>query len=130
MAWIAKAIPGPGKGGPSKNRKEGPPLLIGSKGMFQSQVVPSTPRNFQPVLSTIPSSIPPPSPNPSASRPAIVSPAKPSHIPQPRNYPMVSYQQLQLVASCSRRKEELLPFPFPSAQVFQKREHWTIPVTR
>ncbi|MBW0533401.1 hypothetical protein O181_073116 [Austropuccinia psidii MF-1] len=42
---------------------------------FKSQVIPSTPRNFQPVLSTIPSSFAPPSLNPSTARP--------SPIPQP-----------------------------------------------
>ncbi|MBW0530068.1 hypothetical protein O181_069783 [Austropuccinia psidii MF-1] len=44
---------------------------------FQSQVIPSTPRNFQPVLSTIP----PPSPNPSNSRAALVSPVRHSPFP-------------------------------------------------
>ncbi|MBW0493780.1 hypothetical protein O181_033495 [Austropuccinia psidii MF-1] len=40
---------------------------------FQSEVIPSTPRNFQPVLSAIPSSIPPPS----TSRPPLVSKVRP-----------------------------------------------------
>ncbi|MBW0567089.1 hypothetical protein O181_106804 [Austropuccinia psidii MF-1] len=101
-----------------------------SSKIFQSQVIPSTPRNFQPVLSIIPSSIPPPSPNPSTSRPAMVSPVRPSPIPKPRNSPMVTSQQLQPVASCSRRKEEHLPFAFPATQVFQKRECWPTQVTR
>ncbi|MBW0471044.1 hypothetical protein O181_010759 [Austropuccinia psidii MF-1] len=48
---------------------------------FQIQVIPATPRSFEPILSTIPFSIPPPSPNPSTSRPALVSPVMPSTIP-------------------------------------------------
>ncbi|MBW0521862.1 hypothetical protein O181_061577 [Austropuccinia psidii MF-1] len=47
---------------------------------FQSKVIPSTPRNFQPVLSTIP----PPSPNSSTTRPSLASPLRPSPIPHPR----------------------------------------------
>ncbi|MBW0499380.1 hypothetical protein O181_039095 [Austropuccinia psidii MF-1] len=89
---------------------------------FQSQIIPSTPRNFQPVLSSIPSSIPLPSPSPSTARPSLVSTVRPS--------PMVPSQQLQPVASSSRRIEDLSPLPFPSAQVFQKKEHWPIWVTR
>ncbi|MBW0482176.1 hypothetical protein O181_021891 [Austropuccinia psidii MF-1] len=58
--------------------------------IFQIQVIISTPRNFQQVLSTIPSSILPPSPNPSTSRPAMVSPVRPSPIAQPRHFPMVT----------------------------------------
>ncbi|MBW0471007.1 hypothetical protein O181_010722 [Austropuccinia psidii MF-1] len=98
--------------------------------IFQIQVLPSNPINFQPVLSTIPSSIPPPSPNPSACRPSLVSPVSPSPSPKPRNSPMVTSQQLQPVASSSQRREYCLPFPFPAAQVFQQREHWPIWVTR
>ncbi|MBW0466063.1 hypothetical protein O181_005778 [Austropuccinia psidii MF-1] len=68
---------------------------------FQIQEVPSAPRNFQPVLSTIPSTIPPPS----TSRPEIVSTMRPSPIPQPRNFPMATSQQLQPVASSSIRRD-------------------------
>ncbi|MBW0460994.1 hypothetical protein O181_000709 [Austropuccinia psidii MF-1] len=60
--------------------------------IFQSQVIPSTPRNLQPVLSTIPSSIPPSSPNASTSRPALVSTVRSSHIPQPRTSPIITSQ--------------------------------------
>ncbi|MBW0545386.1 hypothetical protein O181_085101 [Austropuccinia psidii MF-1] len=81
---------------------------------FQSQVVPSTPRNFQPVLFTIPSSIPPLSPSPSTSMPALVSTVRQSPIPQPRNSPMVTSQQLQPVASSSRRREDF-PLLFPAS---------------
>ncbi|MBW0510779.1 hypothetical protein O181_050494 [Austropuccinia psidii MF-1] len=98
--------------------------------IFQSQVIPSTPRNVQPVLSTIPSTIPPPSPNPSTTRPVFVSPVRPSPIPQPRNSPMIIYQQLQPVVSSSRRREDLSPLPFPATQVFEQRECWPICVTR
>ncbi|MBW0505045.1 hypothetical protein O181_044760 [Austropuccinia psidii MF-1] len=39
---------------------------------FHSQLIHITPRNIQPVISNIPSSIPPCSPNPSTARPALV----------------------------------------------------------
>ncbi|MBW0473376.1 hypothetical protein O181_013091 [Austropuccinia psidii MF-1] len=55
---------------------------------FKSQVIPSTLRNFQQFLSTIPS----PSPNSSTARPALVSPVRPSPIPQPRTSPIVTLQ--------------------------------------
>ncbi|MBW0495330.1 hypothetical protein O181_035045 [Austropuccinia psidii MF-1] len=60
----------------------------------------------------------------------MVSPVRPSPIPQPRISPIVTSQQLQLVAISSRRREELLPLTFPATQVFQKRECWPIRVTR
>ncbi|MBW0477906.1 hypothetical protein O181_017621 [Austropuccinia psidii MF-1] len=93
---------------------------------FQSQLVPSTPRNFQPVLSTIP----PLSPSPSTARPALISTIKQSPIPQPRNSPIVTSKQLQLGAISSRKREDQLPLPFIADQVFQKRERWPIQVTR
>ncbi|MBW0474290.1 hypothetical protein O181_014005 [Austropuccinia psidii MF-1] len=73
---------------------------------FQSQVIPSTPRNLQLITCTIPSSIPPPSPNSFTSRPALVSPLRPSCIPQPRHYQMVTSQQPNPVASSSWRRED------------------------
>ncbi|MBW0533891.1 hypothetical protein O181_073606 [Austropuccinia psidii MF-1] len=48
---------------------------------FQSQIRPSTPRNWQPVLSTTPYSIPPPSPSPFIDRPALVSTVRTFPIP-------------------------------------------------
>ncbi|MBW0555486.1 hypothetical protein O181_095201 [Austropuccinia psidii MF-1] len=95
--------------------------------IFQSQVIPSNPRNFQPVHSTIPSSIPPPSPSPSTARPSLISTVRPLPIPQPRNSPMVMSQQLQPV---SRRREDCSTLQLPAAQIFQPREHWPIWVTR
>ncbi|MBW0593819.1 hypothetical protein O181_133534 [Austropuccinia psidii MF-1] len=38
---------------------------------FQSQAVPSTPRTFQQILASIPTTIPPPSPSTSHARPAL-----------------------------------------------------------
>ncbi|MBW0557830.1 hypothetical protein O181_097545 [Austropuccinia psidii MF-1] len=93
---------------------------------FQSHIIPSTPRNFQPTLATIF----PESPNSSHTRPAFNPAVRPSPIQQPRNSPIVTSQQLQPVASTSRRREELSPLPFPSAQVFQRRDCWPIQVTR
>ncbi|MBW0540836.1 hypothetical protein O181_080551 [Austropuccinia psidii MF-1] len=73
---------------------------------FQSQIIPSTPRNLQQVLSTIPYSFPPPSPNASIAWPAVISPVRPSPIPQPRNSPIVTSHQLQPVTSARRRRED------------------------
>ncbi|MBW0552337.1 hypothetical protein O181_092052 [Austropuccinia psidii MF-1] len=84
---------------------------------FQSHIIHNTPRNIQPTLSTIPTSIPPDSPNPSLNQEL-----RPSPNPQSRNSPMVTSQQPQPVASTSRRREELSPLPFPAAQVFQSRD--------
>ncbi|MBW0509612.1 hypothetical protein O181_049327 [Austropuccinia psidii MF-1] len=52
---------------------------------LQSHIIHNTPRNFQPTLATIPTSIPPASPNPSHTRPALDQALRPSPIPQPRN---------------------------------------------
>ncbi|MBW0487882.1 hypothetical protein O181_027597 [Austropuccinia psidii MF-1] len=89
---------------------------------FQSQFIPSNPRNFQPTLATIPTSIPPDSPHSSHTRPALNPEVRPSPIQQSRNSPIINSQQLQPVASTSIRREELSPFPFPAAQVFQHRD--------
>ncbi|MBW0465094.1 hypothetical protein O181_004809 [Austropuccinia psidii MF-1] len=97
---------------------------------FHSQILPSTPQNFQPVLSTVPSSVPPPSHNLSTSRPYPASPIRPSPIQHPRPSPILTSQQLQPVSRTSRRREDWSPLPFPASQVFQRREHWPIRVTR
>ncbi|MBW0468621.1 hypothetical protein O181_008336 [Austropuccinia psidii MF-1] len=55
---------------------------------------------------------------------------RPSPIPQPKNPPMVASQQLQPVASSSRRRKDQLPFPLTAAQVFQQRQFWPIQATR
>ncbi|MBW0532421.1 hypothetical protein O181_072136 [Austropuccinia psidii MF-1] len=97
---------------------------------FQSHIIPSTPRTFQPVLSPIPTTLPPASPSSSTTRPALIPVVRLSPIPQSRNSPIVTSRQLQPVASSSRRREEISPFPFPAAQVFKQGEHWPIQVTR
>ncbi|MBW0494039.1 hypothetical protein O181_033754 [Austropuccinia psidii MF-1] len=89
---------------------------------FQSDIIPSTPRKVRPVLSTIPSSIPPASLNPSTARPSLDLPWSKSAIPHSRNSPKVIYQKLQPVASSIRRREERSPLPFPAGKVFQRRE--------
>ncbi|MBW0496127.1 hypothetical protein O181_035842 [Austropuccinia psidii MF-1] len=93
---------------------------------FQSQIIPSTPRNFQPTLATTPTSIPPASQHSSHTRPALNQEVRPSPIQQPRNSPIVTSQQLQPVDSSSRRREELSPLLFPATQVFQHRDFWPI----
>ncbi|MBW0566489.1 hypothetical protein O181_106204, partial [Austropuccinia psidii MF-1] len=97
---------------------------------FQSQVIPSTPRTFQPILASIPTTIPPPSPSTSHARPALNPAVRPSPVQQSRNSPITTSHQLQPVASSSRRRDGLSPLPFPAAQVFQRRERWPIRVTR
>ncbi|MBW0501493.1 hypothetical protein O181_041208 [Austropuccinia psidii MF-1] len=57
---------------------------------FHSHLIPITPRNFQPVLSSVPSSVPPPSPKSSNDRPIVASPMKPSPIPQPQPSPVLT----------------------------------------
>ncbi|MBW0583009.1 hypothetical protein O181_122724 [Austropuccinia psidii MF-1] len=93
---------------------------------LQSQVIPSTPRTFQPTLATIP----PASPHSSHTRPALNPTVRPFPIQQSRNSPIVTSQQLQPVASTSRRREELSPLLFPATQVFQSRDRWPIQITR
>ncbi|MBW0557834.1 hypothetical protein O181_097549 [Austropuccinia psidii MF-1] len=97
---------------------------------FQSQVIPSTPRTFQPTLTTIPTYIAPASPHSSHTTTALNSAVRPPPIQQPRNSPIVTSQQLQPVASTSRRREELSPLPFTAAQGFQCRDQRPIQVTR
>ncbi|MBW0546971.1 hypothetical protein O181_086686 [Austropuccinia psidii MF-1] len=93
---------------------------------FQSPVIPSTPRTFQPVLASIPTTIPPSSPSTSHSRPALNPEVGPSQSQKPRNSPITTSQQLQPVASSSRRRDGLSPLPFPATQVFQRRDRWPI----
>ncbi|MBW0463049.1 hypothetical protein O181_002764 [Austropuccinia psidii MF-1] len=97
---------------------------------FQSHIIPSTPRTFQPALATIPTSLLPASPSSSTARPALIPEVRPSPIHQYRNYPIVTSQQLQPVAISSRRREELSPLQFPASKAFQKRDCWPIQVTR
>ncbi|MBW0493058.1 hypothetical protein O181_032773 [Austropuccinia psidii MF-1] len=63
------------------------------------------------------------------TRPALNPEVRPSPIQQPRTSPILTSQQLQPVASTSRRREELPPLPFPVTQVFQHRDQWPIQVT-
>ncbi|MBW0537082.1 hypothetical protein O181_076797 [Austropuccinia psidii MF-1] len=93
---------------------------------LQSQVIPSTPRTFQPVLA----SIPPASPSPSHARSSLTKAVRPSPIQKPRNSPITPSQQLQPIASSSRRRDGLSPLPFPAAQGFQRRDLWPIRITR
>ncbi|MBW0509338.1 hypothetical protein O181_049053 [Austropuccinia psidii MF-1] len=108
-------------GQPSHDSPSQPPFK-----RFQSQVIPSTPRNFQPTLATIPTA----SPHSSHTSPALNKAVRPSPIKKSRNSPIVNSQQLQPVASTSRRRDKISPLPFPAAQVFQHRDQWPIRVTR
>ncbi|MBW0517595.1 hypothetical protein O181_057310 [Austropuccinia psidii MF-1] len=97
---------------------------------FHSHIIPSTPRTFQPTLASIPTSLPPDSPSPSHSRPALNQAVRQSPIQHPKNSPITNSQHLQPMASSSRRRDGFSPLPFPAAQVFQRRDHWLIRVTR
>ncbi|MBW0493375.1 hypothetical protein O181_033090 [Austropuccinia psidii MF-1] len=97
---------------------------------FQSQVIPGTPRTSQPVLASIPTSLPPASPSPSHARPALNQAVRPSPNQQSRKSPITTSQKLQPMASSSRRRDGLSPFPFPATQVFQRWDHWYIKITR
>ncbi|MBW0545972.1 hypothetical protein O181_085687 [Austropuccinia psidii MF-1] len=112
-------------GRPSSSSPSHPPAK-----RFKSQVIPSTPRKFQPTLATIPTSIPPASPHTSHTRLALNPAGRPSPIQQSRNSPIVNSQQRQPVASTSKRREELSSLLFPATQVFQGRDQWPIQVTR
>ncbi|MBW0574857.1 hypothetical protein O181_114572, partial [Austropuccinia psidii MF-1] len=98
--------------------------------IFQSQVIPSTPRTFQPVLASIPTTLPPDSPSPSHASTALNKAVRPSPIQQPRSSPIPTSQQLQPMASSSRRRDGLSPLTFTAAQVFQRRDCWPIQITR
>ncbi|MBW0524649.1 hypothetical protein O181_064364 [Austropuccinia psidii MF-1] len=97
---------------------------------FQSQVIPSTPRTFQTVLSSIPTSLPPASPSPSHARSSLNQAVIPSPNQQPRNSPITTSQQLRPMASSSRKRDGLSPLPFPATQVFQRRDCWPIQINR
>ncbi|MBW0567669.1 hypothetical protein O181_107384 [Austropuccinia psidii MF-1] len=112
-------------GHPSRNSSSHP-----LANRFQSQVIPSTPRTLQPVLASILTTIPPSSPSTSHSMPVLNPEVRPSPSQQPRNSPITTSQQLQPVASSSRRRDGLSPLPFPAAQVFQRRDRWPIQITR
>ncbi|MBW0557811.1 hypothetical protein O181_097526 [Austropuccinia psidii MF-1] len=94
------------------------------------QQIPSTPRIFQTALASIPTMIPPSSPSASHARPALNPAVRPSPSQKPRNSPITTSQQLQPMASSSRRRDRLSPLPFPAAQVFQTRDCWPIQITR
>ncbi|MBW0578481.1 hypothetical protein O181_118196 [Austropuccinia psidii MF-1] len=66
---------------------------------FQSQVIPSTPRTFQPILASILTTIPPSSPSTSHARPALNPEVGPSPVQQCRNSPITTSHKLQPVAS-------------------------------
>ncbi|MBW0557493.1 hypothetical protein O181_097208 [Austropuccinia psidii MF-1] len=62
---------------------------------FQRHLIPNTPRNSQPTLATIPTSLPPASPISSHTRPAMIPAVGQSPIQQSRTSPIVTSQQLQ-----------------------------------
>ncbi|MBW0566501.1 hypothetical protein O181_106216 [Austropuccinia psidii MF-1] len=109
---------------------EGSDELDASCNTFQSHIIPSTPRNFQPTLVTVPISLPPTSTSSSHAKPALTQAVRPSPIQQSRNSPIITPQQLQPMASSGRRRDGPSPFLFPAAQVFQRRDCWPIQVTR
>ncbi|MBW0593513.1 hypothetical protein O181_133228, partial [Austropuccinia psidii MF-1] len=87
-------------GHPSSNSSAQPLANI-----FQSQIIPSTPRAFQPILASIPSPIPPPLPTTSHARPALNPAVRPSPVQPSRISPMPTSRQLQPEASSSRKRD-------------------------
>ncbi|MBW0542634.1 hypothetical protein O181_082349 [Austropuccinia psidii MF-1] len=79
---------------------------------------------------SIPTTIPPPSPSTSHARPGLNPEVRPSPSQKPRNSPITTSQQLQPVASSSRRRDGLSPLPFPAAHIFQRRGCWPIQITK
>ncbi|MBW0523161.1 hypothetical protein O181_062876 [Austropuccinia psidii MF-1] len=69
-------------GHPSNSSPSQPPA-----NRFQSQVIPSTPRNFQPTLAKIPTSIPPASLHSSHTRTALNTAVRPSPSNNPETHP-------------------------------------------
>ncbi|MBW0509961.1 hypothetical protein O181_049676 [Austropuccinia psidii MF-1] len=63
--------------------------------IFQSLLIPSTPRNFQPTLVTIPTSLPPSVPSSSHTSTSMIPELRPCPIQQSRASPIVTSQQLQ-----------------------------------
>ncbi|MBW0468842.1 hypothetical protein O181_008557 [Austropuccinia psidii MF-1] len=119
----------------------GGPLPFGGRPIYSSSEVPISRINNEGVVKQIRRiSDSPPDPDAEGSNeleptlatipPASNQEVRPSPIPQPRNSPMITSQQPQPVAGTSRRREELSPLPFPSAQVFQRWNWWPIQVTR
>ncbi|MBW0537474.1 hypothetical protein O181_077189 [Austropuccinia psidii MF-1] len=62
---------------------------------FQSCLIPSALKNFQPTLATIPTSLPPASPSSSNTSSAMIPAVRPSPIQQSRDSPIVTSQQPQ-----------------------------------
>ncbi|MBW0516153.1 hypothetical protein O181_055868 [Austropuccinia psidii MF-1] len=87
---------------------------------FQSQVIPSTLRTFQHLLASIPTSLPPASPSPSHTRPALNKAVRPSPNQPPRNSPISTSQKLQPMVSSSRRRDGLSPLPFLPLKSFKE----------
>ncbi|MBW0565940.1 hypothetical protein O181_105655 [Austropuccinia psidii MF-1] len=82
---------------------------------FQSQVIPSTPRTFQPILASIPTTICPPSPSTSHARPSLNPEVRPSPVQQSRNSPINTCGQLQ------KNKRWIVPFSVSCRASFTKR---------
>ncbi|MBW0542318.1 hypothetical protein O181_082033 [Austropuccinia psidii MF-1] len=66
---------------------------------FQSHIILSTPKTFQPTLATVPTSLPTNSISSSYSSPTLTQPVRPSPIQQPRNSPIITPQQLQPIVT-------------------------------
>ncbi|MBW0482173.1 hypothetical protein O181_021888 [Austropuccinia psidii MF-1] len=64
---------------------------------FHRHIIPSTPRSLRPSLSTVPSSVPQPTFNPSTTKtPSLTSPASPASFLQSRTSPMSTPQTCNL----------------------------------
>ncbi|MBW0526078.1 hypothetical protein O181_065793 [Austropuccinia psidii MF-1] len=88
---------------------------------FQSQVITSTPRTFQPVLASIPTTIPLPSPSTSHARPALNPEVRQSPVQKTRNSPITTSHQLQ------QKTRWIVPFAVSCRSSFLKQRMLAYP---
>ncbi|MBW0579523.1 hypothetical protein O181_119238 [Austropuccinia psidii MF-1] len=91
-----------------------------SEGSDELDVIPSTPRTFQPVLSSIPTSLPSASPATFYARPSLNQAARPSPIQQPRDSPITISQKLQPMASSVEEEMDCLLCHFVPLKYFKE----------
>ncbi|MBW0467778.1 hypothetical protein O181_007493 [Austropuccinia psidii MF-1] len=97
---------------------------------FESQIIPSTARNFKPRLSSVPSSVDKSSPHPSTARPpALAFPIRPSPVPQPRTSTMPPSELKPVASTSNRRRVERSHLPYQEIEVFQREDHWPAKAT-
>ncbi|MBW0523455.1 hypothetical protein O181_063170 [Austropuccinia psidii MF-1] len=94
---------------------------------FQSQVFPSTPRTFQPILFSIPTTIPPPSPSSSHARPSLNQAERPSPVQQSRNSPITTSPPTSTCGQLQQKKRWIAPFAISCRSSFSKKRTLAYP---